>query len=120
MVSEANHDLVMRSSTLQVRHIYMVDAPTYVLLTVVLPFETPLPWLPTSSSERKGPEVPRFRLRPVRFGTVTLSRRLFVLTGVDSKRLAKGSSGRNETDMSFLSSSSPSALVVVSNRDRKP
>ena len=56
----------------------MVDASTYVLLTVVLPFETPLPWLPTSSSERKGPEVPRFRLRPVRFGTVTLSRRLFV------------------------------------------
>lgn len=98
----------------------MVDASTYVLLTVVLPFETPLPWLPTSSSERKGPEVPRFRLRPVRFGTVTLSRRLFVLTGVDSKRLAKGSSGRNETDMSFLSSSSPSALVVVSNRDRRP
>lgn len=41
-------------------------------------------------------------------------------TGVDSKRLAKGSSGRRETEMSFLSSSSPSALTVVSSFDRRP
>lgn len=41
-------------------------------------------------------------------------------TGVDSKRLAKGSSGRRETEMSFFSSSSPSALTVVSSFDRRP
>lgn len=98
----------------------MVGASTYVLLVKGVLFDKPAPPLAISSSVRKGPVVPRFRLRPVRFGTVTLMRRLFVLTGVDSKRLAKGSSGRSETEMSFLSSSSPSALVVVSNRDRRP
>jgi hypothetical protein len=45
---------------------------------------------------------------------------LLVLTGVDSNRLANGSSGRSETEMSFFNSSSPSALVVVSSRDRSP
>lgn len=73
-----------------------------------------------SSSVKKGPDEPRFRFRPVRLGTVTLKSRLLVRTGVDNSRLAKGSSGRSETEMSFFSSSSPSALVVVSRLERSP
>lgn len=57
-----------------------------------------------SSSLKKGPDVPHFRFLPVRAGTVTLSRRLLVVTAVDSRRLAKGSSGRSETEMSCLAS----------------
>jgi hypothetical protein len=98
----------------------MVDAFTWVWLVDVLLFETPLPLISISSSDRKGPEEPRFRLRPVRLGTVTFNSKLFVRTGVDSKRLANGSSGRSDTEMSCLSSSSPSALMVVSSFDRKP
>jgi hypothetical protein len=60
----------------------------------------------------KGPEEPRLRLRPVRFGTVTLSRRLLVVTAVESKRLANGSSGRNETEMIFGSSFSCAAFFA--------
>jgi hypothetical protein len=98
----------------------MVDAFTWVLLVGVVPFQTPSLLLPISCSDRKGPEEPRFRLRPVRLGTVTLSSKLLVRTGVDSKRLANGSSGRSDTEMSCLSSSSPSALMVVSSFDRRP
>lgn len=64
----------------------------------------------TWSSGRNGPEEPRFRLRPVRLGALTFRSRLLVGTGVASKRLAKGSSGRNETDTSLGRASWPSAL----------
>jgi len=73
-----------------------------------------------SSSLMKGPEVPRLRLRPVLFGTVTLSRMLLVVTAVESSRLAKGSSGRSETEMSCLRSSSFSPSVAASGFDRRP
>jgi hypothetical protein len=73
-----------------------------------------------SSSARKGPDVPRLRLRPVRFGTVTLRSRLLVVTAAESKRLANGSSGRSETEMSCLSSSSFSPSVVPSGLVRRP
>jgi hypothetical protein len=64
--------------------------------------------------------VPRFLLLPVRFGTVNLSSRLFVVTGVDNRRLARGSYGRSDTEISFFSSSSSSLLVFVSSLDLRP
>lgn len=76
------------------------------------------PW--ASPSVKKGPVVPRFRFLPVRFGSVTFSRRLLVVTGVESRRLANGSSGRSDTEIIFLSSSSFSLMVGVSNLDLKP
>ena len=51
-----------------------------------------------SFSARNGPEEPRFLLRPVRLGTVTLSSKLVVVTGVETRRLAKGSSGRSDAE----------------------
>jgi hypothetical protein len=75
----------------------------------------------SSASVKNGPGEPRLRLRPVRLGTVTLSSRLLVVTAVESRRLAKGSSGRSDTEMSCLSSSSSSPpLVVGSSLARRP
>jgi hypothetical protein len=71
-----------------------------------------------SSSLRKGPEEPRLRFRPVRLGTVTLSSTLFVVTADESRRLAKGSSGRNETEIRLLSSSL--SLLAGSSFESKP
>jgi hypothetical protein len=73
-----------------------------------------------SPSDKKGPEVPRFRFRPVSFGTVTLSNKLCVVTACESKRFANGSSGRSETEMSCLSLSSASLSVDVFRFDRRP
>lgn len=64
--------------------------------------------------------VPRFLFLPVRLGTVTLSSRLFVVTGVDNRRLAKGSFGRSDTEISFFSSSSSSPLLFVFSLDLRP
>lgn len=74
----------------------------------------------TSSWARNGPEVPRLRLRPVRLGTVTLSSRLLVATGVESKRLASGSSGRSETEMTLGRAFSPLAPGCGSSLALKP
>jgi hypothetical protein len=82
-----------------------------------VPFDNPFEVL-ISCSFKKGPEEPRLRFRPVRLGTVTLSSTLLVVTGVESKRLAKGSSGRSETEMSNLSSSL--SLAAGSTFDRRP
>jgi hypothetical protein len=104
----------------------MVDASTSILLVSVrVPFVDPLEVSPCSAWVKKGPEVPCLRLRPVRFGTVTLSSKLLVVTAMESKRLANGSSGRSETEMSCLRSSSSLSslsrvLVEVSPLDRRP
>lgn len=47
-----------------------------------------------AGSSSQGPLLPLFRLRPVHFGTVTLSRTLFVWVVVDCSGRAMGSSGR--------------------------
>ena len=43
-----------------------------------------------------------------------------MVTGAESKRFAKGSSGRSETEMSFLSSSSGPLFAAASRLDLRP
>jgi hypothetical protein len=107
--------------SLSCRLLKIVEASTYVLPAGrVWPLREPSELLAISSSDKKGPAVPRLRLRPVRFGTVIFNKRLLVVTAVESNRFANGSSGRSETEMSCLSSSSFSPSVVPSGFDRKP
>jgi hypothetical protein len=57
------------------------------------PLDVPFCWPGFSTN---GPSVPRFRLRPVRFGTVTLSTSCLTSTFLDKMVFAMISSGRRE------------------------